>query len=285
MSWAYSQLAAAALLLPGGGGGGAGTGSFNVLAQGFSLAGEDDFVTASITITAGRPVVVAWIDSGNDDTSGTAHTLSGAGQTWVKIYEGPVAGDDSAYTRMTVWTSDAASGGSGALTFGTEPITANAYFILEFEPDAGGTATFGTEIEGTTATATTSNSVALSGSPQYWLAIVGASRATGYGDLTATPRAGWTELSEQIADEGTWLVGLEAQVSPLDGDTAASVTWNRSINIPILAIPVTVTGGGGGGVLTKVWSGSAWVAKPVKVWNGTAWVTKPLKVWSGSAWV
>lgn len=36
---------------------------------------------------------------------------------------------------------------------------------------------------------------------------------------------------------------------------------------------------------TRVWSGSAWVAKPLKVWNGSTWVAKPLKVWNGSAWV
>lgn len=35
----------------------------------------------------------------------------------------------------------------------------------------------------------------------------------------------------------------------------------------------------------KVWTGSAWVAKPVKVWNGSTWVTKPLKRWNGAAWV
>lgn len=35
----------------------------------------------------------------------------------------------------------------------------------------------------------------------------------------------------------------------------------------------------------KVWTGSAWVAKPVKVWSGSAWVEKPVKFWNGSAWV
>jgi hypothetical protein len=35
----------------------------------------------------------------------------------------------------------------------------------------------------------------------------------------------------------------------------------------------------------KVWSGSAWVAKPVKYWTGSAWVEKPIKFWNGSAWV
>ena len=40
-----------------------------------------------------------------------------------------------------------------------------------------------------------------------------------------------------------------------------------------------------GSGLIKVWSGSAWVEKPVKVWTGSAWVTKPLKRWNGTAWV
>lgn len=228
-----------------------GTGHLNVLAQGASTTGSDDLVTPSITVTAGRPVVVVFIDTGNDPTSGIPHTLSGAGQTWTEIYGSPVAGDDSAYSRMSIWTSLASSGGSGALTIGTQPMTAYAYAVLEFEPDGGGSATFGTELEATTAVAATSHTLALSGAPQYWLALAGASRATGYGDLTATPRAGWTELVEQIADEGTWLVGVHAQVSPLGGDTDASVSWNRSINIPLIAIPITVTGGGGGGTILE----------------------------------
>ena len=39
------------------------------------------------------------------------------------------------------------------------------------------------------------------------------------------------------------------------------------------------------GGLMKVWTGSAWVEKPVKVWTGSAWVTKPVKFWNGSSWV
>ena len=35
----------------------------------------------------------------------------------------------------------------------------------------------------------------------------------------------------------------------------------------------------------KVWTGAAWVEKPVKVWTGAAWVEKPVKVWTGAAWV
>jgi hypothetical protein len=35
----------------------------------------------------------------------------------------------------------------------------------------------------------------------------------------------------------------------------------------------------------KVWTGAAWVAKPMKYWNGASWVTKPVKYYNGSTWV
>ena len=43
------------------------------------------------------------------------------------------------------------------------------------------------------------------------------------------------------------------------------------------------TGGGTTGQI-KVWTGSAWEAKPVKWYNGSTWETKPLKRWNGSTW-
>ncbi|MFC9505407.1 hypothetical protein [Streptomyces sp. NPDC057002] len=56
-------------------------------------------------------------------------------------------------------------------------------------------------------------------------------------------------------------------------DTGSTTTPAEVDNVN--TIPTTVC---------KVWSGSAWVVKPVKVWNGSAWVTKPLKAWSDTAW-
>lgn len=35
----------------------------------------------------------------------------------------------------------------------------------------------------------------------------------------------------------------------------------------------------------KVWTGAAWVLKPLRRWNGSAWVNTRLKRWTGSAWV
>lgn len=34
----------------------------------------------------------------------------------------------------------------------------------------------------------------------------------------------------------------------------------------------------------KVYTGAAFVQKPLKVWNGSAWVQKPIKIWTGTAW-
>lgn len=56
-------------------------------------------------------------------------------------------------------------------------------------------------------------------------------------------------------------------------DTGSSTTPAEVDNVN--AVPTTIL---------KLWTGSAWVQKPVKVWSGSTWVTKPLKSWSGEAW-
>jgi hypothetical protein len=48
---------------------------------------------------------------------------------------------------------------------------------------------------------------------------------------------------------------------------------------------VSLAAGGGTTGQIKVWTGAAWVAKPMKVWTGAAWVTKPVKFWDGTQWV
>lgn len=48
---------------------------------------------------------------------------------------------------------------------------------------------------------------------------------------------------------------------------------------------VVLSSGGSTAGYIKVWTGSAWVLKPVKVWTGSAWVIKPIKFWNGSSWV
>jgi hypothetical protein len=49
-----------------------------------------------------------------------------------------------------------------------------------------------------------------------------------------------------------------------------------------VVIPSAAAASGG---TVGVWTGSAFVQKPVKVWTGSAFETKPLKRWNGSAFV
>lgn len=56
--------------------------------------------------------------------------------------------------------------------------------------------------------------------------------------------------------------------------------WREALVLPSEFFEQPASGGSG----LKVWTGAAWVVKPVKVWNGSAWVVKSLKRWTGSAW-
>jgi hypothetical protein len=46
--------------------------------------------------------------------------------------------------------------------------------------------------------------------------------------------------------------------------------------------PFDINAAAGTNGYIKVWTGSAWVAKPLKVWDGSAWNIKPVKHWNGS---
>jgi hypothetical protein len=62
--------------------------------------------------------------------------------------------------------------------------------------------------------------------------------------------------------------------------SGASLTATSSLTAGTASGDAPVSGG-----LIKVWTGPAWVLKPIKVWTGLAWIQKPLKRWTGSAWV
>jgi hypothetical protein len=79
--------------------------------------------------------------------------------------------------------------------------------------------------------------------------------------------------------------------NPVDIDwglSGASSLWDNGLagdilNQDVFGVPEAPPPATGGKI--KVWTGSAWVLKPVKVWTGSAWVEKPLKRWNGSTWV
>jgi hypothetical protein len=60
---------------------------------------------------------------------------------------------------------------------------------------------------------------------------------------------------------------------------AQTLSWTSTLTNSV-GIAVEIKEGG----RPKVYSGSAWVRKPMKVWSGSAWVTKPVKVYKNGAW-
>ena len=67
--------------------------------------------------------------------------------------------------------------------------------------------------------------------------------------------------------------------------TSAASSSSGFYGLGVLSIDVPELAGGGGGSTLKVWTGSAFGAKPAKAWTGSTWAEKPVKVWDGSTWV
>lgn len=63
------------------------------------------------------------------------------------------------------------------------------------------------------------------------------------------------------------------------------MSFNVVLRAPSNFDVILSDGGGGSTGQIKVWTGSAWVAKPVKVWNGSSWVIKPVKFYNGSIFI
>jgi hypothetical protein len=68
------------------------------------------------------------------------------------------------------------------------------------------------------------------------------------------------------------------------GTTYVNETGSSSYALPDGYVSETYSAPAAAGLIT-VWTGSAWVDKPMMVWTGSAWMQKPLKRWNGSAWV
>jgi hypothetical protein len=99
------------------------------------------------------------------------------------------------------------------------------------------------------------------------------------GSSALAPPTGFIErldFSIYLADKTQTAAGATGAVSHATGNLSATYPWSAFL----VALKGTATLSG-----ANVWSGSAWVEKPVKVWSGSAWVQKPVKTWNGSAWV
>jgi hypothetical protein len=120
------------------------------------------------------------------------------------------------------------------------------------------------------------------------LLLFGAGGRSPTGANTYTADAAMTERAESDNNSGSGSVSSELASQALTATgatgtrTSTATTTLQVYAAQLVALkPAAVVGGG----TIKVWTGSAWVLKPVKVWTGSAWVAKPVKFWNGTAWV
>jgi hypothetical protein len=113
--------------------------------------------------------------------------------------------------------------------------------VIELQPEAGASVSIGTPTEATQLTGATTNSVAL-GSANYWLAVTCSSGFISGIGWSGTPRAGWTEISDNATNSTEeWFGGVHTQISPIGGDTTASVTLTKTTQIALICFPLTVS--------------------------------------------
>jgi len=217
-------------------------------AGGQESAGTSSYVTSSITVTSGRPVVV-WIcisyTAVNNSLTGVS--VSGASQTWNQAGAGDWAAND--YGQNWCFTSDATSGGSGTLTVTTsgnhDAISVLVYELLNADGYAFGTGAFGTGVVTPRETAPSESTVNVAAS-DYILGHVG------FFDFTKaltsiTPRSTWTEIGEHWIEKtgASWEIGTHAQISPKGGDASdtISVTFDEAQSWQFFKLPLESVAG------------------------------------------
>lgn len=217
-----------------------------LLTSGGSTTNSTSYTTASVTITAGRPALAIVYSGGlTASDNGDVPSLSGAGQTWTvrASFIPALHAEYQTYQRITVFETDAASGGSGVLivNFGVETQDIVAWQVVEA---VGGV--FGT-MEGessTTALQSTTHSLALSGvsGSERYLAVAFWVYYAGGSPGGFTPRSGWIELGEQEGGDTAIDCALQTQLSPLGGDTDASFSVSVGGGLTLIAFPVGPAG-------------------------------------------
>ncbi|MCV2870625.1 hypothetical protein OEW28_18590 [Defluviimonas sp. WL0002] len=227
----------------------------NLLTGAASASNASSIATSSITVTAGRPVIV-WLEFTAVATQATASDIgvSGAGQTWSKLAAGSVEASPE-FDFFHLWYSPATGGGTGPVTL-TLPYAADsyAYTIFEIEPSAGATVAIGSadvSADGGEA-ASISDSTAAVGANDYQIALTALGDAYSAPTITdVAPRAGWTEIDQRVVNESVWVSAVHAQISPKGGETTSSASWNAATaHSRIVTVPLTVAAASGDAALT-----------------------------------
>jgi hypothetical protein len=239
------------------------------------------YSTASISPAADSLLLVC-IHWGAATTAATTMAVSGLGLTWTQV----MFDADGIRTQFVFRAQCGSSPGSGALTFtwsaGDATQIGCQWSVIQITGHDTTTPVVQTKIVGgdnTTANAPTGTlDSAISAADNRAFCFV-SKRNT----QATNPRTNWTELGEAISTSAP-SESLESQWRN-DGtnETTFGATWTTAVRYQMFGLEIAAAAAAAG--RPKVWTGSAWVAKPAKVWSGSAWVEKPVKVWSGSAWV
>lgn len=120
----------------------------------------------------------------------------------------------------------------------------------------------------------------LTGTTSIWTAN-GAGQ-WGFGGFGGASGYAWVgSLDEfRVSHVARYTTGFTPRTSAFVSDANTNALYHLDGNSDDTSDVIPAVGGN-----VKVYTGTAFVAKPVKVWTGTAWVTKPVKRWSGTAWV
>ncbi|MFP1646454.1 hypothetical protein [Pontitalea aquivivens] len=221
-----------------------------------TIATATSLSSGSVTITAGRPAM-AIVFSGalNSDDNTTPPSFSGAGQTWTQLLTTTDVFADTGYNdymRVSLFVTDASSGGSGALTATHPPgeqqdILAFAVFDLT----DGSFASPEPLAKGNNATSMTDALAGVAAGDRYAALCLWTSFYTSSpGGFTA--RSGWTEVTQVIAADAGYGLALQVQLSPVGGDATASFSVSNTGQLALIAIPLEAATAG-----ETTWSAAA----------------------------
>jgi hypothetical protein len=239
------------------------------------------FTTASFTPVAGTRLLVFGVAYRNAAMTIKPSISDSAAMTWIEI--GNVK--TSTFSNPDLWTV----GWVSPLI----PSSPAAMTVTVAQASASGLAACVVQLAGADTDGTVIQSVTgedlLNGDPSFTFgATPGAARLVvgcnwhGGGNAITKP----TTYVNLFDNTPTNLTARRAEVFYATASAPIGPNQSTSTNIrsTVMAVELGVASGGGGG-RAKVWSGSAWVAKPVNVWSGSAWAAKTVKIWNGSAWV
>lgn len=194
------------------------------------------------------------------------------------------SGVDTRYQGYTV-TSAIASGTNISIAW-SGTVVVRAFVMVKVTSNAGGAVTHRTSgplgatlVVASAAPSLTTPSV---NSGELVLCFVGHENGANITGDADTTNGSWGTMVTTF--NGTGLAGMAAGIQGKVVTATGTQTFNPTGTSSDWVLGYSIFTETFGGNM-KVWSGSAWVEKPIKVWNGSAWVRKPLKVWNGSAWV